>query len=51
MMGAYLQKDKHVIARELEFVFNIFPRLKDVNNKWRHLVRGEQQMLAMARDS
>ena len=29
MMGAYLQTDKDVIARELEYVFDIFPRLKE----------------------
>src|SRR6266404_5751606 len=28
-MGAYLQKDKAVIERELEYVFGIFPRLKE----------------------
>src|ERR1041385_2606587 len=28
-MGAYLQRDKEVIRRELDFVFGIFPRLKE----------------------
>src|SRR5215467_4064700 len=27
MMGAYLQRDKQVIKRELEYVFGVFPRL------------------------
>src|SRR5450755_404014 len=28
-LGAYLQKDKKIIRRELENVFNLFPRLKE----------------------
>ena len=28
IMGAYLQRDKSVIRKELEFVFGMFPRLK-----------------------
>src|SRR6185369_3660595 len=50
MMGAYLQKDKQVIARELEFVFNIFPRLKEREQQVAGtLSGGEQQMLAIGR--
>src|ERR1041385_8021556 len=29
MMGAYLQRDKAVVRRELEFVFAMFPRLRE----------------------
>src|SRR5438309_1624684 len=29
MMGAYLQRDKAVIRSELDFVFGVFPRLKE----------------------
>jgi len=49
-MGAYLQKDKDRIARSRDYVFSIFPRLKE-----RHaqdagtLSGGEQQMLAIGR--
>ena len=28
-MGAYLQKDKKIVRRELDFVFAMFPRLKE----------------------
>ena len=50
MMGAYLQKDKRVIAQELEFVFNIFPRLKEREQQVAGtLSGGEQQMLAIGR--
>src|SRR3982750_1651987 len=29
MMGAYLQRDKAVVRAELEFVFGMFPRLRE----------------------
>lgn len=29
MMGAYLRSDKQVIRRELDYVFGVFPRLKE----------------------
>lgn len=49
-MGAYLRKDKSEIAKTLEFVYGMFPRLEE-----RHmqiagtLSGGEQQMLAIGR--
>jgi len=49
-MGAYLRKDKPGIAQDLEYVFGIFPRLKE--REWQAagtLSGGEQQMLAIGR--
>jgi len=49
-MGAYLRKDREQIARDLDFSFTIFPRLKE--RLWQQggtLSGGEQQMLAIAR--
>jgi branched-chain amino acid transport system ATP-binding protein len=49
-MGAYLQRDRAVIARELDYVFGIFPRLKErVKQIAGTLSGGEQQMLAIGR--
>ena len=49
-MGAYLQKDKAVIAKELDYVFSIFPRLKEREKQFAGtLSGGEQQMLAIGR--
>ena len=49
-MGAYLQKDKSAIAAELDFVFGIFPRLKERQKQVAGtLSGGEQQMLAIGR--
>ncbi len=49
-MGAYLQRDKAVIARELEFVFATFPRLQERAAQLAGtLSGGEQQMLAIGR--
>ena len=49
-MGAYLQRDKGVIAREEEFVFTMFPRLKEREAQLAGtLSGGEQQMLAIGR--
>jgi branched-chain amino acid transport system ATP-binding protein len=49
-MGAYLQHDKASVRRELEFVFAIFPRLKErVAQVAGTLSGGEQQMLAIGR--
>ena len=49
-MGAYLQKDSAVIQRELEYVFSIFPRLKEREKQVAGtLSGGEQQMLAIGR--
>jgi branched-chain amino acid transport system ATP-binding protein len=50
MMGAYLQRDKAVIRGELEFVFDMFPRLKERESQVAGtLSGGEQQMLAIGR--
>jgi branched-chain amino acid transport system ATP-binding protein len=50
MMGAYLQRDKAVIQRELDFVFTTFPRLKERDKQVAGtLSGGEQQMLAIGR--
>ena len=50
MMGAYLQKDRKVIQRELDYVFGIFPRLQERQKQIAGtLSGGEQQMLAIGR--
>ena len=50
MMGAYLQRDKAVVQRELELVFHTFPRLKEREQQVAGtLSGGEQQMLAIGR--
>lgn len=49
-MGAYLRRDKPGIAKDLDYVFSIFPRLKE--REWQAagtLSGGEQQMLAIGR--
>ncbi len=49
-MGAYLQKDKAVVANEMDYVFSIFPRLKEREKQISGtLSGGEQQMLAIGR--
>ena len=48
--GAYLRKDKEQIAKDREWVYSLFPRLKE--RTWQlgaTLSGGEQQMLAVAR--
>jgi branched-chain amino acid transport system ATP-binding protein len=50
MMGAYLQNDKTVITRELDYVLATFPRLKERQKQIAGtLSGGEQQMLAIGR--
>lgn len=50
MMGAYLRKDRQAIRRELDYVFGIFPRLKERQKQVAGtLSGGEQQMLAIGR--
>jgi branched-chain amino acid transport system ATP-binding protein len=50
MMGAYLQKDRRVVADELEHVFGVFPRLQERQKQVAGtLSGGEQQMLAIGR--
>jgi branched-chain amino acid transport system ATP-binding protein len=49
-MGAYLVRDKAAITRELDYVFSIFPRLKEREKQVAGtLSGGEQQMLAIGR--
>jgi branched-chain amino acid transport system ATP-binding protein len=49
-MGAYLQKDRAVIRRELDYVFATFPRLQEREQQIAGtLSGGEQQMLAIGR--
>src|SRR5690349_1470409 len=49
-MGAYLQRDKAVVRAELDFVFGMFPRLKERESQVAGtLSGGEQQMLAIGR--
>lgn len=48
--GAYLRKDKEAIAKDREWVYSLFPRLKE--RTWQlgaTLSGGEQQMLAVGR--
>lgn len=48
--GAYLRSDKAGIERDLERVFEHFPRLKERRTQWaRTLSGGEQQMVAIGR--
>ena len=49
-IGAYLRKDKEVIEQDIEYVYELFPRLKE--RSWQlagTLSGGEQQMLAVGR--
>ncbi len=49
-MGAYLRKDKKAFAKDFEFIFSIFPRLKERQGQLAGtLSGGEQQMLAIGR--
>ena len=49
-MGAYIQKDKAIIEKDLEAAFTRFPRLRERRNQLGGtLSGGEQQMLAIAR--
>jgi len=48
--GAYTRKDKAGVRRDLDLVFDYFPRLKDRRNMLAgYLSGGEQQMLAIGR--
>jgi branched-chain amino acid transport system ATP-binding protein len=50
MTGAYLRRDKDQIRRDLNAVFDHFPRLKERRPQYaKTLSGGEQQMLAMGR--
>lgn len=49
-LGAYLRKDREEIEKDLQWVYELFPRLKERN--WQSagtLSGGEQQMLAVGR--
>ncbi len=49
-MGAYLRKDKQNFAKDLDYIFGIFPRLKEREQQTAGtLSGGEQQMLAISR--
>ena len=49
-MGAYLRKDKEQIKKDMEWRYELFPRLKErLSQLAGTLSGGEQQMLAMAR--
>ena len=50
MMGAFPRTDRHKIDEDLEWVFQLFPRLKERRDQYAGtLSGGEQQMLAIAR--
>lgn len=50
LMGAYIRKDKKQIEKDLDSVFNKFPRLKErMRQTAGTLSGGEQQMLAIGR--
>ena len=50
MMGAYLRHDKAGITQDIDYVFGIFPRLKERDQQVAGtLSGGEQQMLAIGR--
>jgi len=49
-LGAFLRKDHAVIKKDIEYVFGLFPRLKERRNQQGGtLSGGEQQMLAISR--
>lgn len=49
-MGAYLRKDRQGIAKDFDYVFDLFPRLAERRNQaGGTLSGGEQQMLAISR--
>jgi len=49
-MGSFLRKDKGEIKRDLEYMFELFPRLAErKNQQGGTLSGGEQQMLAISR--
>lgn len=50
MLGAYIRNDKEGIEQDIDWVYNLFPRLKERSwQKGGTLSGGEQQMLAVAR--
>ena len=50
MLGAYTRSDKEGIAKDIEMVIDLFPRLRErITQKGGTLSGGEQQMLAVGR--
>jgi branched-chain amino acid transport system ATP-binding protein len=50
LVGAYLRKDRAGVKRDMEVVFDYFPRLKDMRRQTSgYLSGGEQQMLVIGR--
>jgi branched-chain amino acid transport system ATP-binding protein len=50
LVGAYTRKDRADIKRDIEMVFDWFPRIKDLRRQMSgYLSGGEQQMLVIAR--
>ncbi len=48
--GAYLRRDREAVEKDLDGVFEHFPRLKERRRQWaKTLSGGEQQMLAIGR--
>ena len=48
--GAYLRRDREAVGKDLDGVFDHFPRLKERRRQWaKTLSGGEQQMLAIGR--
>jgi branched-chain amino acid transport system ATP-binding protein len=49
-MGAYLRRDRQALAEDLDYIFTLFPRLKErIGQPGGTLSGGEQQMLAIGR--
>ncbi len=50
VLGAYKEKDRNIIKKRLDYVYSLFPRLKERQNQMAGtLSGGERQMLSMAR--
>jgi len=50
ILGAYIRKDKDIIKKDMEWVYELFPRLKErIWQKAGTMSGGEQQMLAVGR--
>ena len=50
LVGAYLRKDRSEVKRDMEVVFNYFPKLKTLQRQMSgYLSGGEQQMLVIGR--
>lgn len=50
LLGAYTNRDKQFRTQQLEFVFSLFPRLKERKSQFAGTMSGgEQQMVAVAR--